>query len=116
MDAMMQDGFNTDAELVKAFEETDDDMKIMEDPIPCIVDHGTCLFPCTTCGRLFYSKEALEHHEKEYHVEEKNNGIVAIVIKYFSVMGIKYSMKEIASMGQDHQENVLCSSKRWRSM
>ena len=28
-------------------------------------------FSMHMCGRLFYSKEALEHHEREYHVEGK---------------------------------------------
>ena len=70
MDAMMSDEFNTDAELQKAFKEMDSDMKITEDPIQCIMDHKTCLFPCRTCGCPLYLKEALSRHNAEDHVIE----------------------------------------------
>ena len=69
MDVMMSDEFNTDAELQKAFKEMDDDMKITEDPISCIMDHKTCLFPCRTCGSPIHLEEALNHvmEIKEWH-------------------------------------------------
>ena len=70
MDAMMSDEFNTDAELQKAFKEMNDDMKITEDPISCIMDHKTCLFPCRTRGRPLYLEEALNRHKAEDHVME----------------------------------------------
>ena len=57
--------------MLKALEETDDLMKITEEGLLCIIDHGTCHYACETCGRLFYEKESLKTHIRENHHDQR---------------------------------------------
>ena len=58
-------------DLAIAFDETDQDMLITEDPLPCIVNQGAFPFPCLKCSHSFYDAENLKRHTENCHGQVK---------------------------------------------
>ena len=57
-------------------------MRVALDPLPCIVDNSSCNYGCTSCGRLFYTPDALQEH-MDKHKQDARKKICSFCPKKF---------------------------------